>query len=133
MHLVEFIMRNLDRIHSSEDMIMSIGVEANKSEEEENELFVTLRVGLRGEEKGQDEGELNMSIAATIEGCFEVSEKVADGVLEQFANINAAALLYSELRPTIKLMSMQYGEEPIILPFFNFVKRYEELSTEKEA
>jgi preprotein translocase subunit SecB len=88
------------------------------SKEVEQKLFVIEKIRLLSDVSPSFEIEVEMVAE------FEKGEGFA-GSVEDFSNINGAAIIYAYARQHISNLSLQAGMNPIILPIVNFFEHYQ--------
>jgi preprotein translocase subunit SecB len=70
----------------------------------------------------------NIKINAEVEmaGVFEIEGTLPPFSIEEFCNVNAAAIVYPYIRQHIRGLSLDAEVKPIILPVLNFYQMYED-------
>jgi preprotein translocase subunit SecB len=88
------------------------------SKEVEQQLFVSEKIKLSSEVSS------SFSIEVEMIAEFEKAENFS-GSIEDFSNINAAAIIYAYVRQHVSNLSLQAGMNPIVLPIINFFEHYQ--------
>ena len=89
----------------------------------ENILYSVVTVSINESDKNNSSG---INIKITMVGAFEIDDN-SQFPIEQFANINAPAIIFPFIREHLASLTMKAGiNPPILLPPINFVKMAEE-------
>lgn len=95
----------------------NINIDINKSKEDTNILYVT--VSLDFDTSIEDKKYITSKIKML--GAFEIGENLPLSI-ENFATINAPAIIFPFIREHLSNVSMKAGIQPILLPPVNFVQ-----------
>ena len=89
----------------------------------ENTLFSVVTLSINESDKNNSSG---IKVKITMVGAFEIDDN-SQFPINQFANINAPAIIFPFIREHLASLTMKAGiNPPILLPPINFVKMAEE-------
>lgn len=106
------------RFPGSTDRRFNISDATIDSEIDENARTCIVRIGIEVAAHAKDVEAF--TLATIIEGLFEGSQEGLP--LEQFAQVNAPAILFPYLRETISNLTARSGHPALLLPTVNFVE-----------
>lgn len=89
---------------------------------QDNIYEVKLTVSVKND---KDVEESNLEILVTMTGLFE-KENTVPFSDDQFVKVNGPAIIYPYIRQHIRMLSLDSGIPPILLPVVNFSALYEE-------
>ena len=90
---------------------------------DENTLFSVVTLSISESDKNNSSG---IKVKITMVGAFEIDDN-SQFPINQFANINAPAIIFPFIREHLASLTMKAGiSPPILLPPINFVKMAEE-------
>ncbi len=119
--LLESSFKREMRVDFSDEMFKSNVDISIENQNENNQLFITLKVKFEGGIDG------NKQINAMIRmlGIFNFSDKNTVSI-ENFEKINGPAIIFPFIREHLANISLKAGINPILLPPINFVKLVEQ-------
>ncbi len=95
-------------------LTMALNIE---TEDKEDSFYVTEIITLTSERSKGFYFEVEMLAEFTKSGEFNIP-------LEDFAHVNAAAIIYAYIRQHISSTTLHAGMKPLILPIINFFEHY---------
>lgn len=114
-----FSLKDYNDIPDPKDFSMNVSFSHNI---EDSNYAVKVTVVIRNDKNAE---ESNLNVSVTMTGLFE-KESPLPFPDDQFVKVNGPAIIYPYIRQHIRMLSLDSGIPPILLPVVNFSALYEE-------